>query len=128
MAVLASSVGHGRSAVLVDECAGGESVQAERCDVRMRLAVRDGVRVTPADPRCRLESAGPPSGVDEHVLVGCVSDDRARIRCDVVDARPGTQQVGSVEDGNQYHCRGQLSFVAVERLSLSIPDVYVYTS
>src|SRR5690606_26760422 len=66
------------------------------------------------------------SDLDEHVLVGGVSDDRARIRCDVDDARPGTQQVGAGEDGKQFHGRGQLSFDDVERPSLPVPVVGVY--
>src|SRR2546426_7466118 len=91
-------VRHGRGAMLVDEGPGGESFQGEGRVERVRLSIRDRMRVNPAGGWRRLEAAGAPAAVDEEVLDRCQSEDRRGVRRDIDDARPGPQRMRPLED------------------------------
>jgi hypothetical protein len=63
-----SSVGHGGGAVLVDERAGGEAVEAKGAFSGCGSPCGDGVREGPADAGGGLETAGAPAAVEVQVL------------------------------------------------------------
>src|SRR5437867_13363354 len=64
-------VRHGRGAVLVDERAGREPFQGEGRVERVRLSVRDRIRVNPTGAWRRFEPTGAPAAVHEEVLDRC---------------------------------------------------------
>src|ERR1700674_1330381 len=106
--------------MFVDQRAGGESLERKGRVQRMRLAVRDRVRVDPAGARCGLEAAGAPPAIDEQVLDRRQSHDRRRIRRYVDNTGPGAKHVRAAEDREQLAGGGELVLDHVWRATLRI--------
>src|SRR4051794_41043582 len=86
---LSMKVGHRALAVLVDEMAGGKTVEPEGGVKRVRIATRDGVGEAPAGSRRRLEAAVAPAGVKIEPIDRSGADDGRTVHRHVHHAAPG---------------------------------------
>ena len=68
-------IGLAAQSVLLDQAAGGKSVESKGRSQRMGFRLRDQVRETPASGRDGLEATGAPRAVQKETLHGCTIDD-----------------------------------------------------